>query len=71
MHVQVRVAAQGRRDRIAQLMAQYEEMLIFLKEKGALLNTVSPEGLLSREDYVVFKVWPRIVSRPVIGQGED
>jgi hypothetical protein len=31
-------------------------MLVFLKERGALLNTVAPEDLLSREDFLYYKV---------------
>ena len=34
------------------LLAQYAAMLLFLKERGALLNTVRPDQLLAREQYV-------------------
>ena len=35
-----------------ELSAQYAAVLLFLKEKGALLNTVLPKDLLGPEDYV-------------------
>lgn len=43
------------KDLLAQLMLQYEALLLFLKERGALLNTVRPEQLLSRQHYVKFR----------------
>ncbi|KAJ8600753.1 hypothetical protein CTAYLR_003950 [Chrysophaeum taylorii] len=37
---------------VTQLMAQYEALLLFLKERGALLNHVRAEQLLGRSHYV-------------------
>ena len=34
------------------LLAQYAQLLLFLKERGALLNTVRPEQLLNRDQYI-------------------
>ncbi|CAM9334154.1 unnamed protein product [Discosporangium mesarthrocarpum] len=39
-------------DRVVQLIGQYRQMLRFLKEKGCLLNSVRPEALLDRSDYI-------------------
>jgi hypothetical protein len=54
--LQVKQLAAGRRERVAQIVGQYGEVLTFLKEKGGLLNTVAPESLLPKDDFVFFKV---------------
>ena len=54
--MQVKVVAANRRERINQLVAQNADILLFLKEKGALLNTISPENLLSKDDFVFYRV---------------
>ena len=36
---------------IERLIAQYEELLLWLKTQGCLLNTIRPEYLLSHNDY--------------------
>lgn len=54
--IQTTCACVGRTPQVVQLVAQFGEVLLFLKEKGALLNTVTPESLLSREDYLAYKV---------------
>jgi len=46
----------GKKERIRQMLQQYENLLIYLKEKGALLNTLLAENFLSKEDYIYYKV---------------
>lgn len=45
-----------RKERISQLIGQYGDLLLFLKEKGALLNGVCPEYLLTKDDFLFYKV---------------
>lgn len=42
------------KEQTKQLLKQYEVLLNFLKEHGALLNTIRPEYLLSKADYTKF-----------------
>ncbi|KAH8082149.1 hypothetical protein JL720_8676 [Aureococcus anophagefferens] len=40
---------------MAQLVAQYQALLLFMVERGALLNAVRPEQLLSKHHYIKFR----------------
>lgn len=42
--------------KIEKKIEMYNEMLIFLKGHGALLNTVDPKGLLTSDEYLTIKV---------------
>lgn len=43
-----------RSDKIAALLRQYQQLIKYLKEEGALLNTIRPQYLLSYLDYNAF-----------------
>lgn len=53
---QVKMLSSVRKERISQLIGQYGDLLLFLKEKGALLNGVCPEYLLTKDDFLFYKV---------------
>jgi hypothetical protein len=53
---QVKMLSSVRKERISQLISQYGDLLLFLKEKGALLNGVCPEYLLTKDDFLFYKV---------------
>jgi hypothetical protein len=42
------------KEQVKMLLKQYEALLHFLKQHGALLNTIRPEYLLSKADYIKY-----------------
>lgn len=42
------------------LIEQYEEVIYYLKEQGALLNNIRPYFLLSYNDFLVFQKFDKL-----------
>ena len=46
--------SQPKAERVEKLYEQYEQLILFLMENGAMLNTIRPEYLMSHQDIVVY-----------------